>query len=485
MPPNVLFIMTDQQRKDSLGCYGNAVCRTPNLDQLAKQAVRFERSYVANPICMPSRMSMFTGRTPRSHGLWTNGLLIDEQPTVAGHFARHGYMTGSIGKIHYSPTGTDGHMESGSLWADGQGPLDWNGPYWGFEHVQLTIGHTAPVAHYGQWFREHGGTPQMRPRREVTGAPASGVRDIPAELHDSIFVADRTSAFIKQCAREHKPFFLVASFPDPHAPFDPPAEVAQQYPHDAVTMPVGGPLDLATRPSHYQQHYQGAWHRGGQKKPKHPQGLSQAHTRERIAHTYAMVDLIDRAVGRILQTLQEQGLDQETIVVFTSDHGELLGDHGLWLKGPFFYESLINVPLIIRAPDVAPGVSDTMFSHLDLAPTLCEMTGLPAMPFVDGISQAAHLLDPQKQVRDRCLVEYRSGYGDADVSSKVLVTHDLKYVRYQTGEEELTDLQADPKELRNVAADPTYRQERERLRMMLLDEVLKTERKGPEQLSHG
>jgi len=483
---NILVILTDQQRKDSLGCYGNPVCQTPNLDRLAESGVRFTRHYVANPICMPNRLSLFTGKNIRNHGLWTNGLLIPEQPTVAEHFRANGYQTASIGKIHFTPYGGDGgNLESENKWSGPDTPgTEWTGPYWGFEHVELTLGHTQPLAHYGEWFHNRGGTGHMLERHPVSGAMQSGMRNMPEDLHDSTFVAERAIEFLKD-RKPDKPFFLVASFPDPHHPFDPPAETAARYASKAIIPPAGDLDDLDTRPEHYRQHFQGAWHRSGVGKAKHLDGISQEHTQELIRHTYAMVDLIDRNVGRLLDALDAENLRDDTIVVFTSDHGELLGDHGLWFKGPFFYEGLINTPLLIACPStIAPGVSDALFSDLDLSPTLCELAGLAPMPFLDGLSQVPHLENRQASVRERCLIEYRTGYGESDCSAKVLVTDQHKYVRYQTGEEELTDLREDPKECINVAGDPAYQAIKSKLLADLLDEVLKTEQKGPEQISH-
>jgi arylsulfatase A-like enzyme len=216
-----------------------------------------------------------------------------------------------------------------------------------------------------------------------------------------------------------------------------------------------------------------------------PDGLSEEHTRELISHTYAMIDLIDRSIGRILEALDAEGLTDDTVVVFTSDHGELLGDHGLWFKGPFYYEGLVNTPLIISCPPLlAPGTSDALISTIDLAPTLCDLAELPAMPFINGVSQMPVLLGRGTGVRDRCLVEYRNGYRERDCSSKALIARDLKYVRYQIGEEELTDLARDPLETTNVADHPDYRQVKEELRVAMLDEVLSTEPRGPEQLVH-
>ncbi len=483
---NILLILTDQQRKDSLGCYGNTVTATPNLDRLAARGVRYERNYVANQICMPNRLSLMTGENIRSHGLWTNGLLLDERRTLAHHLADQGYDTASIGKIHFTPFGGDGgNRESMQFWREHPEETVWHGPYWGFDHVELALGHTSPLAHYGEWFYRNGGTDEMLERHPRTEGSQSGVRDLPSKLHDSAWVAERSLEYMNRNKNSDKPFFLVASFPDPHHPFDPPREVAAKYPPECALDPVGSPEDLATRPEHYRQQFEGAWGRWGVNDPKHPDGLDETHSKDRIALTYAMVDLIDQNVGKILDGLNEMGLADDTIVVFTSDHGELLGDHGLWAKGPFFYECLINTPLIIAAPDGAKGeVCDSLISALDLAPTLCDLAGAEGLPFANGVSQANTLHDPTTKNGDHCLVEYRNGYGENDVASVAYVTQHKKYIRYQNGDEEYTNLQADPEERRNLAADDKHEGECRELAEALLDAYLASQKKGPEQICH-
>ncbi|MFN2351838.1 MAG: sulfatase, partial [Kiritimatiellia bacterium] len=320
---NVLIILTDQQRKDSLSCYGNPVCRTPNLDRLAASGLRFNRNYVANPICMPSRLCIFTGKNIRNHGLWTNGLLINEQETVAGHFSRQGYATATIGKLHFTPHGSGGenNMESGAYWHDQTFPIQWHGPYWGFEHVELILGHNhAPKAHYGEWFYKNGGTDDMLKLQRHPDNFKTGTRPLPEHLHNSAFVAERSIEFMQSSRQAGKSFFLVASFPDPHAPFVPPADTAETYAPADVVMPAGSADDLASRPPHYREHFQGQWDRGHSariKKPT-PHGVTEAETRDRIAKTYAMVDLVDQNVGKLLGFLTAQGLHDETLVVFTS-----------------------------------------------------------------------------------------------------------------------------------------------------------------------
>lgn len=481
---NIVVIMADQLRKDSLGCYGNAVVNTPHIDRLANQGVQFDRCYVANPICMPNRLSIFTGMYPRNHGLWTNGLLLEhERRTLPMELLERGYQTASFGKIHFEPTACPvdcGSRESREYWESKGGCIEDFGPYWGFEHVELTIGHSTRAAgHYGKWFREKGGTADM------LEPDKNGCTSVPAELHDSSFIGERISTFICEEREKDRPFFVVASFPDPHHPFNPPKAYAERYGLEDALAPTGGPEDLKTRPEHYRQHFKGAWHRKGVGPEKRPLGIGKDEESRRIINTYAMVDLIDYNVGRILDALEQQGLMEDTIIVFTADHGELLGDHGLWAKGPFFYEGLINVPLIIYDKDrINPFVSEELVSSIDIVPTLCDLNQMPVPLYVNGVSQMAHLEDPAHSVRNCCMTEYRNGYGEKDCAARVLVTKDMKYVRYQTGECELTDLQNDPQERTNVAHNEEYGNRAKEMTAQLLDEMLSTEAKDPIQIAH-
>jgi arylsulfatase len=479
---NLVLICTDQQRRDGVGCSGNPAVETPRLDGLASQGLRFERAYVANPICMPNRMSLFTGCYPRNHGTWTNGLIgAPELPLLSQVLADNGYETGSIGKLHFMPYGGgDRGWESAARWDRLGDDFDWHGPYGGFGHVELSIGHTSARAHYGRWFREHGGTDGL-----LAPGPDE-VRPLPEALHDSVWVGERSASFIR--AHQDRPFFLFASFPDPHHPFDPPRSLAVKYAEKdragALPGPIGGPEDLVSRPAHYAQHFRGGWHRRGPVPEAHPSGPPEDVVRRRRSNTAAMIELIDRGVGSILDALDECGLADDTLVVFTSDHGELLGDHGLWYKGPFFYEGLLGVPLIVRGPGVRTGTSSALVSTIDLMPTLLDMLGVSRPPTVDGRSIAGHLRDAGVPTRARCLVEYRNGFGEADRAAMALITDTLKYVRYEDGARELTDLGADPEERRNCEADPLYTKTVHEMEHALFSEVLATGARWPEQISH-
>lgn len=529
---NLVLIMCDQLRKDFLGCYGNEYVNTPNIDSLATHSTVFDHCYVNNPICMPSRMSIFTGLYPHNHNQWTNGNQL-EHPlrTLADHLHDNGYHTGSIGKLHFQCTDCGKNaphisMEDHRLWEEKGDNIDWYGPYWGFEHVEFTSGHaTKPLAHYGKWYHEHGGKDEWAIAKPVEGFDACPVTTMPENLHDSMFVGERAAAYISEHANGDQPFFLTASFPDPHHPFNPPLETALRYKDVPVKMPVNEDDDLHTRPRHYHYHQYGVWHRAGLLHPlpdmpeedkekcgkcanqiaqfmdeKILQGLGllthgdssgeeykpsvlSAHERDqRIRNTYAMVDLIDKGVGKILDALKESGALEDTVIIFTADHGELMGDHGLWLKGPFFYDGLVNVPLMMHTPEDNASVTEVLASSVDIYPTCCELLGVPTPRSCDGMSQAAALRG--EKVRTECLFEYRNGYFENDVYTLGYVDEKYKFVQYQNGDVEMTDRINDPEENVNIVYNGANPELLAEYRNKLLNMMLNTASKFPEQYCH-
>jgi arylsulfatase len=529
--PNVLLIMTDQQRADTLGCAGNTVIQTPHLDRLAREGTRCARAYVQNPICMPSRATLFTGRYPRSHRVWTNGVCLPpDEITLAHTLGAAGYQTAAFGKLHFTPTGGPigpGRYEANALWQDpahAAEMAEWEGPYYGFQTVRLAIGHNAPGGHYGRWLRrEH---PEALPlfKREAalqtpTGLHGSWKSGLPAELHSSTWVADQTIDFLRQRHRHiagagqpdgsasqpdgpegpMQPFFAVCSFPDPHHPFCPPAPWSDLYDPAGMPAPVARPGELDHLPPHFAEHFRGAWSRRGPTPPAHPQGIPADHLREVIAHYYGMISLVDHNVGRVLDTLDELDLAGDTLVIFTSDHGELLGDHGLLLKGPFLYEGLVRVPLLWRLPGrIAAGVVvDEAVGHVDVVPSVLDFLRVETPLGVQGQSLASHLApepsgasDPSgaashhpPQLRPWVLTEYRTGF-DPDLSLKQIHLGQYKLTYY--GHDrfgELFDLAQDPHELENRFADPAYAGIRRDLKQHLLDALLATENSLPPQIA--
>ncbi|HEU5317223.1 MAG TPA: sulfatase-like hydrolase/transferase, partial [Chloroflexota bacterium] len=366
--PNVVLITTDQQRWDTLGCYGNRVVRTPHLDGLAAEGVRFERAYVTNPVCTPSRATLLTGRYPSSHGAYNVGVsLPDDVPTLSGMLGAAGYDTALIGKAHFQPFGADparsvesnrGAARDPALWRE------WHGPYYGFWHVELSMGHGpgGTEGHYGEWLRQTAPEVLTLFPKAAALAPSSvpigsWKSAVPIEYHSTTWTADRTIAYLEARSESQPPFFLWTSFQDPHHPFCPPRPYCDMYPPEAVSLPSRGPGELDRLPPHFRHAYEGTQdalpYARGRLSGTDPKGyvrMTEAHAREVIAHYYGMVSLIDDAVGRILAALERLGLARDTVVVFGTDHGELLGDHGLWLKGPFLYEGLIRVPYLWRYP---------------------------------------------------------------------------------------------------------------------------------------
>ncbi len=529
---NLLIIMCDQLRKDYLGCYGNEYVKTPNIDTIASEGVCFENCFVNNPICMPNRMSIFTGLYPHNHNQWTNGNQLDHSlPTMADYLAENGYSTASIGKIHFEctdcgPNAPRISMEDHRLWEEKGDNIDWYGPYWGYQYVELTCGHsTKPIAHYGKWYHEHGGKDEWTIARPVEGFDACPVTTMPERLHDSIFVGERSAEYIKSHANSEKPFFLVASFPDPHHPFQPPLETAKRYEKTPVKKPVNESDELLERPKRYRYHKYGVWHRAGllqeidgmpesdrekcgkcadiisefmddkileglglkthgdsKGRNVKPSVISPYERNQRIRNTYAMIDLIDQGVGLIIDSLKKSGIWDETIIVFLSDHGELMGDHGRWLKGPFFYDGLIKTPLIIRTPGQDALKTNALASSIDVFPTCFELLKLSVPNICDGVSQVPAFYGIE--TRQECLIEYRNGYFENDDYTLVYIDRQFKFSQDKLGEYEMTDRINDPEENINILSQKKNEELLHKYRQKMLHMLLSTPSKYPVQYCH-
>lgn len=479
--PNVLLIMADQMRADHLGATGAEGVRTPNLDRLAEDGVAVTRAYVANPVCMPSRATLFTGRTPRGHGVRCNGIPLDpSQPTLPERLRQAGYRTASFGKVHLEPYEryddppgrAPTSRESHQAWAEGRiegVPV----PYFGLQEVALTIGHGTDVeGDYARWLRHEHPDAWTRlrdgARPAPSGAEGCGRYPLPEDMHHSHWVADRTIAFLEDHAAD-APFFAICSFPDPHHPYVPPAPWDGAYDPASVPLPIGRPGELdALHPLFRDMRRFDAWVSGRRR----PTDLIGAHVRDVIAHTYGMVGLLDAQVGRLLEVLERRDLRRDTVVVFLSDHGDLLGDHGLLNKGPFHFESLLRVPMIWSWPDrFPPRRTAALASLLDVVPTLLELTGCNALaagpregvqaqpPELPGTSLRPVLEGRSDAVQSAVVVENDEDY--LGLRLRTLITAGAKVTTYTDHDGpvphgELFDLADDPYELHNRWRDPAY-----------------------------
>ncbi len=502
--PNFLFFITDQQRADWLGCAGHPVVRTPNIDSIAAEGTLFNDFHVALPVCMPNRASLMTGRMPSVHGLRYNGCLLPKRArTFVDVLAAGGYATASIGKSHLQPF-TDKPPLRGrdttdrlipEAWAsDGvvytmEEPSSFSGdtvspfevPYYGFEHVDMVTGHGDQCGgQYGQWFRET--VPNWQalhdPANEIAHnytCPQAYRTPIPEEKYPTTWVADRAIDYLEGRVDQDDPFFAFVSFPDPHHPFNPPGRYWDMYGPDAFSVDL--PYEAHENPIPPMQHASEMWQAG--KMPPIPQMPFRAddqHIREAMALTAGMITMIDDQIGRVVQSLKASGQYDNTVIIFTSDHGDYLGDFNMMLKGPLQLPSITRVPMIWSDPKTrAARRTAAMASTIDLSASVLERAGLEPYNGMQGRSFLA-ALDGTTAHRREVLIEHndggpRMGFKKA---ARVRTLRDQKW-RFSVfaGETwgELYDLEADPRETRNLWDDPAYAKDKAELSLRLVEHL--------------
>lgn len=489
--PNILIVTSDQQRTDSLHCYGSDFVATPNFDRLAAEGTRFERAYCANPVCTPARASIFSGQYISRHGTWNTGMNVPGDVRFLSHrLAEAGYRTHNIGKAHFQSFGGTPE-ESMECFASPIYPA-WTGPYYGFQTVELSLGHGnwGMRGHYGHWLQQQVSPDELKalhkaPPHEGRCFDGEG-RDwvLPTRLHNSVWTADRTIAFLETQPR-HEPFFLAVGFQDPHHPHAVPTDFDRRVDPDRVPLPAWQDSELADKPPHFllaregrleTSAFRGRFPVAGQGRDVDYRLVTEREARLGRAYYHTLVQLMDREFGRILDALDRLNLADNTLVIFTTDHGELLGDHGLWKKGPYLYEQLIRIPMMLRWPAAfARGVvSPSLFSQVDIAPTCLAAAGLPLPGNLDGLDAGPLLRGERASLRDSVLVEC---IDDPDtLRLKTIVTTDRKLTWY-AGQPwgELYDLANDPGELVNRWDDPAMASEKADLLRRLLDQTEPTE----------
>ena len=475
--PNILLISADQQRADCMGFAGRKV-KTPHLDRLAAEGTHFGACITPCVVCQPARASILTGQLCRTHGVHDNGIDLDPEvgeKGFAGAMAAAGYETAFFGKAHFStyhtfaPTGTPECLASSADY-----PAEWTGPYMGFGHVELMlVGHNwflpekpPKGQHYERWFYADGkGDEKNALYREnagdTRGAAQTWHSRLPVAWHNSTWTADRAIDWLKHGRDADTPFCTWVSFPDPHHPFDAPEPWSRLHDPDEVDLPENRTRSFAGRPW---------WHEAvltaepaGKKENAEVRKAysriaeqSDDQLREIIANTYGQIALIDHNVGRLLIALEEAGVAENTIVVYVSDHGDWMGDHGLILKGPMHYEGLLRVPMIVKGPGVPAGKRvDEPVSTLDLGPTFCDYGG--AAPLQAQHGQSLRPLIEGDGTRDFAMNEWDllpTRAGVALSLRTVRTRHHKLTVDLISGAGELYDLQADPHEMDNLFDAP-------------------------------
>ena len=468
---NILLITSDQHHWSALGAV-NSKIKTPHLDRLCAQGTRFERAYCPNPTCTPTRASIITGQYPSTHGAWTLGTKLPEDaPTVGDEFRRNGYRTFLVGKAHFQPLASAPDQTS----IECQPTLrdlefwrtfnDQHTPWYGFDHVELARNHgdEAHVGqHYALWMEENG----LANWRDYfqdpqTGQPKRrGTWDLPARFHYTTWTAERTLALIEESAQAEKPFFAWASFHDPHPPYVVPAPWSEMY--DPADMEPGTLLEneMELLPEHFRLTQQtkpdySAYQESGFANHGFQSHLTDDEQGRRdMAIYYGMISFMDEQIGRILSCLDEQNLAENTLVVFTTDHGHFLGQHGLWHKGAFHYEDVLRVPFIARCPGrIAAGQTRVALQSLvDLAPTFLAASALPIPGAMQGVNQWPVWTGEKDKARDEVIVEFRHQPTKVHLRTLVTPRHKLTLYRDQAYGE-LFDLKNDPDERRNLWDD--------------------------------
>jgi arylsulfatase A-like enzyme len=448
--PNILWICTDQQRYDTLGCMGNEFVRTSHLDGLAERGALFTHAFSQSPVCTPSRAAFLTGRYPRTCRTRQNGADIPEDEILVTRLlAEAGYVCGLSGKLHLSACNPSVCETVERRIDDGYAAFHWShhsGPGWG-KHNE-----------YWAWLADKD--------REYETPPHPECRYIrlgmPADVHQTTWCAEKACQFVRARAEDGQPWLFSVNVFDPHHAFDPPEAHLVRYLDrlDEIPLPNYRKDELEDKPAYQAYDHDGAYgHAAGF---PYDEMTPRDHRMVRAAY-WAMCDLIDEQVGRMLAVLEETGQAENTIVIFTSDHGEMLGDHGIYLKGPFFYEPAIRVPLIVALPGhIRPQRSPALIELTDLPQTLLDAVGLPHHPGMQGRSLWPLLSGKADgdHHREDVYCEYYNAmpwHTDPTAQMTMLRTERFKLtVDHPASHGELYDLERDPQERDNLWDDADY-----------------------------
>ena len=471
--PNILFITSDQQHWNTLGM-DNPEVKTPNLDRLARDGMLFERAYCPNPTCTPTRASLLTGQYPSQHGAYTLGTkLLEDRPTVNDVWHQHGYRTGLVGKAHFQPLrGTEQFpsLESYPVLQDLDFWKSYEGPFYGFDDFELARNHTDEAhvgQHYALWMEEKG----LKNWRDYFSKPTGTIEsqqhkwNLPEEFHYNAWIAERTNHYLEQYRQGGQPFFLWASFFDPHPSYLVPEPWDTMYDPDQLTVPKGRPGEHDSNSPflRFTQDKEPNLEKYGIKPGSRWIHGLQSHVQDNaslakdIAVYYGMVSCMDKYIGRILDRLEELSMAKDTLVVFTSDHGHYYGHHNLIAKGPFHYEDGVRVPMIVRWPGKveAGSRSPAIQSLIDYPVTFLRAAGIDKPGFMSGLDQLPVWTGEAERVRDHALVE--NTHEPDQCVLRTYVEDRYKLTVYQSLDcGEFFDLEEDPGELNNRWDDPAY-----------------------------
>jgi len=463
--PNILLLYTDQQRWDALGANGHPDIQTPNLDRLCAEGLNCDHFFVQNPVCMPSRISLLSGLYPSTLGILRNGITVSTDTIVLPHLLHnYGYHSANIGKLHFLPHANRDHRNPH--------------PAYGFDHLEISDEPGCYEDAYRAWVQRQ--APEEMDKISVGLPPATEVWQRTMQLDDGIhhpemrfpkeaipfgsrddlthtaFVAEQTMAYVER--HRQAPFFCIAGFYSPHSPWVAPQSFIDLYNPQALSLPAFPP-DVDRRRS--------------------VEAFSDQELRAARQGYYAMVSEVDHHVGRILDRLETLGLSENTIIIFSSDHGEWLGEHLRYGKGYPAHDCISRVPFIVRWPRgiASPGRTEhDILEATDVVPTLLDCVGIPVPGHLQGRSFLP-LVEGRHTVGRTSALTEGEGW-------KTVRTETMRYLIEADGHESLFDLEADPDAYRDLAADSRYAVSLAQIRHHLLTRLLKQEHPRPREWAY-
>lgn len=432
---NIVAFFVDQQRADCLGCYGNGIVKTPNLDRLARNGVRFTNAYTPAPVCTPARMSFQSGMWAHQHKLTFNtGNMItkggvDDPDTGIGFFSDNlknkGWRNAHIGKWHIGtkPTtpSTRGYDEK---------------PYY------PGYGYPSNHPHYIEYLKKQGvsGFNLLWERKDPTGyRPYAGLQEGPQSASIPAYLASQTVETVKEYAGKNHPFFIGCNFWGPHAPYNITKEHLEMY--RGMDIPAWPNFDcpLDDKPgviTRYGEYWKSGW-------------FNRKDLSEMIGEYYGYITLIDEEIGRVMKAIEDAGEFDNTLFIYTADHGSSVGSYRIWDKGFGMYDCITRIPLVISHPSVKAGVSDAFVNLMDLAPTFLDVAGCDIPAQYKGASLVPILTGASKTVREDYIVTEHHGH-QMPFWQRMVRTPSFKYIFNPTSRDEFYDLDADPWETRNI-----------------------------------
>jgi len=429
--PNILFIISDDLTATAVSSYENKACNTPNIDKLASEGIRYTRAYTQYPVCGPSRASLMSGYYPsatRTYGYVSGRENIGpERKTWSQLFKENGYYTARVSKIFHMGVPID--IENGSNGTDDEASwterFNSQGPEWKAEGEAELV--------------------QGNPTGTLPRKGGNVMTIVKAEGDDLVHSDGKTAQKAIELIKKHKnePFFLAVGFVRPHVPFVAPKNYFEPYPYQKILMPKkveGDWNDIPKRGINYVTSINGQ--------------MSSDQEKKAVAAYYASVSYMDAQVGKVLNALKEEGLEDNTIIIFTSDHGFHLGEHSFWMKVSLHEES-VRVPMIIKVPGKKPAVCNSFVELLDLYPTIAELAGIETSKHLQGKSLAKTIENPNHEVRKIAFSVSQGG------KTFLLRTEKWAYIQYDEDAKsgiELFDMDNDPKQFTNLADKPAYDQ---------------------------